>query len=350
MSSGLLSDVVLLCIVRLGLVIPDMRSLYFLTVNYYSSELISRLIKSIESNDTGEYTIVIVNNSPKDTGLDKLSNNLKIIEAKQNLGFGNACNLGLNWIYDRDPSAVVWLINPDAYFQSICSDRAKSICEAVPYAKRYHKGTCSRMGIIYPLGRDNISFKTASFAIAFFTNYPQVSILGTTIYNSQGVITSAGGTFTPKTAALSEVYSLAELTPDYVKTDWVSGCSLLINLTNFEQCPQFDPRYFLYYEDLDFCLRYGQQGHQIAVTPRLKVIHDTSSITNRHIFKKYQHITYSYLIHIEKYGSLTVFVLTNIRMFLNTFRLIVIKPKQGWGKLVGFCNYWYTRLVNARSN
>ena len=311
MRRGLLSDAVLLCIVRLGLIIPDMRSLYFLTVNYYSSELISRLVKSIE-NDTGVYTIVIVNNSPEDTGLDKLSNNLKIIEAKQNVGFGNACNLGLNWIYDRDPSAVVWLINPDAYFKSGCSDRAKSITED---------------------------------AIAFFTNYPKISILGTAVYNASGEITSAGGTFTPKTAALSIVDSFPANQQDYIETDWVSGCSLLINLTNFKQCPQFDPRYFLYYEDLDFCLRYGQQGHKIAVTQQLNIIHDTSSISDRNLFQKYQHITYSYLIHIEKYGSSAIFVLTNIRMLLNTIRLIILKPDLGRGKLVGFYNYWRRRLT-----
>ena len=283
-----------------------MRSLYFLTVNYYSSELISRLIKSIE--DIDKYTILIVNNSPEDTELDKLSN-LKIIEAKQNVGFGNACNLGLNWIYDRDRSAVVWLINPDAYFRSSCSDRVKSIGDA----------------------------------IAFFNNYPEISILGTTVYNASGEITSAGGTFTERTAALSIVDSFPNR--DYIETDWVSGCSLLINLSNFKQCPQFDPRYFLYYEDLDFCLRYGRQGHKIAVTQQLYVIHDTSSITDRNIFQKYKHITHSYLIHIEKYGSLAIFVLTNIRMLLNTIRLIVFKPDIGRGKLVGFYNYWRKRLA-----
>ena len=301
-------------IVRLGLVILEMRNLYFLTVNYHSSELISRLIKSIQDNDTGEYTIAIVNNSPEDIGLDKLNNKyLKIIEAKQNIGFGNACNLGLNWIYDRDPSAVVWLINPDAYFRSSCLDRAKSI---------------------------------TTDAIAFFTNYPEISILGTTVYNASGEITSAGGTFTPRTAALSIINSFpTNLQQDYIETDWVSGCSLLIDLTNFKQCPQFDPRYFLYYEDLDFCLRYGRQGHKIAVTQQLNVIHDTSSISDRNIYQKYKHITYSYLIHVEKYGSLAIFVLTNIRMLSNTIRLIIFKPDLGRGKLVGFYNYWLKRLI-----
>ncbi len=281
--------------------------LYFLIVNYNSSELVARLIDSFEISSQVDYQIIIVNNSPGDQNIYKLKSDCpKIIEATENLGFGKACNLGLTWIYEQNSQAIVWLINPDAYVDS----------------------------------------DVAAKAIAFFHRHPQISILGTTVYNSQGQITSAGGIFTPKTAALATIYSLPkDLKQDYIKTDWVSGCSLLINLANFDDCPQFDPRYFLYYEDLDFCLRYGQQGHQIAVTHLLRVIHDTSSITDRHILLKYQHITHSYLIHLEKYAGLPTFGLTNIRMLLNTLRLIIIKPQQGLGKLFGIYNYWRIRLL-----
>lgn len=281
--------------------------LYFLIVNYNSSELVARLIDSFELSSQVGYQTIIVNNSPAEQNIYKLkSDRTTIIEATENLGFGKACNLGLTWIYAQNSQAIVWLINPDAYFDS----------------------------------------DVAAKAIAFFHRHHQISILGTTVYNSQGQITSAGGTFTPKTAALATIYSLPQdLKQDYLKTDWVSGCSLLINLANFERCPQFDPRYFLYYEDLDFCLRYGQQGHKIAVTHLLKVIHDTSSISDRHILSKYQHITHSYLIHLEKYAGLPTFGLTNIRMLLNTLRLLFIKPQQGLGKLFGIYDYWRIRLL-----
>ena len=283
----------------------ETKSLYFLVVNYNSSNLVTRLIDSLKTNYPEKYQVVIVNNSAADQEIYNLENDsITIIEAKENLGFGKACNLGLHWIKDRDNQAIIWLINPDAYFNSDLVE-----------------------------------------AIAFFKNHPQISILGTTIYDSQGEITSAGGSFNAATGALSVVTCLPEdISEDYLKTDWVSGCSLLINLANFTECPNFDPRYFLYYEDLDFCLRYGQQGHQIALTPLIKVIHDTSSISDRNIRKKYQYITQSYLIHMEKYGSLPIFIVTNIRMSLNTIRLILCRPQQGIGKLIGIYNYWQARL------
>jgi GT2 family glycosyltransferase len=289
--------------------------LYFLVVNYNSSKLIRRLVNSL-SVYSGEYQIIIINNSLDDRVIFQLqSEKIKVIEAQDNLGFGKACNLGLNWIYAQNSQAVVWLINPDAYFDSALVD--------------------------LDLDTDR---SPINLAIAFFTQHLEISILGTVVYNLAGEITSAGGTFTPNTAALATLDSLPKLTEDYFYTDWVSGCSLLLNLANFSQCPSFDPRYFLYYEDLDFCLRYGQQGHQIAVTPLLKVFHDTSAISDRNLFTKYQHVTKSYLIHIEKHGSLATFVLTNIRMSLNTLRLLIFKPQQGLGKLIGIYNYWQARL------
>ncbi len=285
-----------------------MVNLYFLTVNYNSSSLLARLLKSLSEQNNDKYQVVVVNNSPEDRELSKLDNqHIKIIEANCNLGFGKACNIGLNWINNQNNQAIVWLINPDAYFEQ---DVVKTI-------------------------------------LAFFKKHSEISILGTIVINSAGEITSAGGTFTSGSAAISIINTLPnDLSQDYIKTDWVSGCSLLINCQNFSQCPQFCDRYFLYYEDLDFCLRYGRQGHQIAVTHLIKVIHDTSSITNRDTLQKYKHITHSYLIHIEKHGNYFTFLITNMRMLLNSLRLLVIKPPQGLGKLTGFYNYWRTRITD----
>lgn len=288
--------------------------IYFLIVNYNSSELISRLLKSLPINSNQNYQIIIVNNSPGDLQIQNLgSDSIKIIEANDNLGFGRACNLGLDWIFRQNQQAIVWLINPDAYFDTANNNEVLSPVE---------------------------------IALNFFTQHPQISILGTVVYDGTGEITAAGGKFTPGTAALETIDTLPQDEElEYFPTDWVSGCSLLINLANFGECPMFDPRYFLYYEDLDFCLRYGKQNHKIAVTPMFKVFHDTSSITDRNLGRKYQHITKSYLIHIEKHGNLSTFVVTNLRMSLNTIRLLIFKPQQGWGKLIGIYQYWQARLT-----
>ncbi len=89
--------------------------IYFITVNYYSTELIKELIQSIKLNIKSNYKIIIVNNSYRDLSINQLKDysNVTTLNAKENLGFGKGCNLGINYIYDIDPNALIWLINPD---------------------------------------------------------------------------------------------------------------------------------------------------------------------------------------------------------------------------------------------
>jgi N-acetylglucosaminyl-diphospho-decaprenol L-rhamnosyltransferase len=88
---------------------------YFLSVNYYSTNLLAKLINSLESSQDKDYILVIINNSPEDDSIYKLkTESILILESGDNIGFANACNLGLKFIYNQCPEALVWIINPDA--------------------------------------------------------------------------------------------------------------------------------------------------------------------------------------------------------------------------------------------
>lgn len=208
--------------------------IYWITVNYYSSALVGRLIDSIPEEFQPDYRVIIVNNSADDHSIFALkSDHVVILTSPANLGFGKACNLGLDWVYRQNSQAMVWLINPDAYF---------------------------------PEGRNNSDLiqDFVEFPIA----HPEVSILGTVIYTPEGRVEFSGGEFNPKTGYIAPKTNLEvfPVSKSYIPTSWVSGCSMVIVLKNFQACPQFDPDYFLYYEDFDFCQRYQQQGHRITIT------------------------------------------------------------------------------------
>ena len=277
------------------------QSLYLLTVNYYSALLIKRLITSCELEKIEkkpECQIIIVNNSPDDLELKSLAmSRVKIIEANVNLGFAKACNLGLNWIYSQNPQGIVWLINPDAY---LLSDTLEKLPE-------------------------------------FVTNYPELSLIGTIIYTPAGEIWFAGGRFFANRGAIVEA-DLLSANPEnaYISCDWISGCSLIINLSHFSECPQFNPAYFLYYEDFDFCRRYAARGHQIAITSKLSIIHQPSMTTNRNLRQKFRHSTYSYLLTLKRYTKQQIFLLRCLRLLFYALFLLPFKPQTAWGKLEGF--------------
>ncbi|NEQ34558.1 MAG: hypothetical protein F6K04_26890, partial [Leptolyngbya sp. SIO4C5] len=94
-----------------------------------------------------------------------------------------------------------------------------------------------------------------------------------------------------------------------------SGCSLIINLAQFQSCPTFDEHMFLYYEDCEFCERYRLQGKQIAVTEAVLVTHAVSSTTGQNPGAKLMHATFSKLYFLQKYG-------TPIGLYLNLAYLL----------------------------
>ena len=284
--------------------------LYFLVVNYQSYFLINRLID--DHGDWHRSRWVIVNNYPPEKSAlqDIETEMIHLIEVGNNLGFGRACNLGLSWIYQQDPQALVWLINPDIVFNS----------------------------------------KIIKNVINLTNKYPEISILGTVIYSSDREVWFGGGTFNSVQGQITSKNLFALNTKaSYVACDWVSGCSMIINLKNFSECPQFDPNYFLYYEDCDFCQRYQHQGHLVAVTNEISIIHQVSAVTNRNLRKKFYHSTYSYLLTLEKYTNQTVFSLRLTRLLTYALILLPIRPAIAVGKITGTWHYFQQRLFGVTS-
>jgi len=60
-----------------------------------------------------------------------------------------------------------------------------------------------------------------------------------------------------------------------VEVPWATGCALLIRRKCLEEIGGFDPAFFLYYEDVDFCRRAAQRGWRILHEPRVRVKHHT---------------------------------------------------------------------------
>ena len=57
------------------------------------------------------------------------------------------------------------------------------------------------------------------------------------------------------------------------KTDWVSGASMLIRSEVFKVVQELDENFFMYYEEVDFCIRARKAGYQCWYVPESRVIH-----------------------------------------------------------------------------
>ena len=64
--------------------------------------------------------------------------------------------------------------------------------------------------------------------------------------------------------------------PDRLTVDFVPACALLIRRDVLAEIGHFDERFFIYYEDLDFCLRARQSGRRIQILTQAKLWHKVS--------------------------------------------------------------------------
>jgi hypothetical protein len=70
--------------------------------------------------------------------------------------------------------------------------------------------------------------------------------------------------------------------PEETRTDWVPGASMLIRRAVLEQIGLFDEKFFLYYEDVDFCLRAHKAGWETWYAPASRVQHFSGASSKLH--------------------------------------------------------------------
>ena len=63
--------------------------------------------------------------------------------------------------------------------------------------------------------------------------------------------------------------------------EWVAGMFMLFRSTDFKRLGGFDARFFLYYEDVDICVRAWRAGMKVLACPGATVIHDARRDSHR---------------------------------------------------------------------
>jgi len=93
------------------------------------------------------------------------------------------------------------------------------------------------------------------------------------------------------------------------EVDFVSGCGMLLRRETVEKVGMFSPEYFMYYEDLDLCLRVKQAGWKIACVTGARMWHKVSASSGGSAspMKQYHQVRSS-LIFYRRYTRGVMFV------------------------------------------
>ena len=217
-----------------------------LLVSYNTRELLDPCLAALRLalQAVGGGKVVVVDNASRDGSAEHLAQaapDVTLVRSATNVGFGRANNLALHLVQ----TPFVLLLNTDAFVE--------------PDALR--------------------------LPLDYMASNPSCGILGARLVGREGDLQPSCRYFpTPWNQFLSRT-GLSRWLPgrlvddmgwphDEVRDcDWVPGCYYLVRKEVIEQVGLFDPRYFLYFEEVDHCRAAKQAGWRVVYFPFTQVVH-----------------------------------------------------------------------------
>lgn len=266
-----------------------------LVVNYHSIKHLYNLTKSLGKIENTIEKIIIINNDIKEK-IDLKDRKIKIIENKNNQGFAKAVNQGIK----LSKSKFILLLNPDTYltnnsilhsFKIIAKN--KKIGAIGGKIKKHKKNE------FQPTANTHPTFKTALFE---FTNLKKIF---------------PDNKYTKK-FWIEKTYFRKKP----IEVDSLCGAFIIFRKKNKKKYNFFDENYFLYLEDLDFCLSLKKEGMKIIFDPRSEITHIGGSSNNskyKTVLKYwYKSRKYFFKKHLNKFESFIISILFDIEEKLLT--------------------------------
>lgn len=218
-------------------------------VNYNAGEFLRSCVDSL-LNCPLETEVIVVDNASTDDSLDALAGlpNVQIIKNATNVGFATACNVGI-----RVASAPFLLfLNPDCFFKP---DTLIRLLEAM----RFDEGVGMVGGLLVnPDGTEQAGGRRAiptpwrsfvrAFGLARFADrWPRLFF---------------------------DFHLLKQPLPNHnIEVEAISGACMMVRREAIQDVGEWDERYFLHCEDLDWCMRFRQKGWKILFVPSARVTH-----------------------------------------------------------------------------
>lgn len=251
----------------------NIEELSIIILNYRSSEYLKKCVASIFDEIKGiNFEIIVVNNS-KDA-LDQMPD-IKLIETKENLGFGRGHNLGVK----STEGEILWILNADT---EIIQGKIKKVIDEMR-----EKGKTGIMGT--RLLDESGKIQKWSVGVE-----PTIWDL---IRNNLGF---------PASRKIWESSQKSE-------ADWVSGTSFFIRKDVFLKLGGFDENFFMYFEDMDLCKRARVAGYKVIYFPEFAVKHfGGKSFKNKKLQKKYYYQSQDYYFQ-KHFGKLQGFLVKLLR-------------------------------------
>lgn len=202
------------------------------------------------SKKIGDNQVIIINNTSDDcTDLTKIIARTKLINNPRNLGFATGVNQGLTLALKDKSITHFFLMNNDL----------------------------------------SIVFGSFAQLLLTFAKFPHCGIVSPVLHHALGY--DWGGKYN-KWSGMVKHKNWGNKPKTIQTVGHVAGAAMLISREAIEKVGMLDERFFLYYEDLDFCLRTTRAGFNIHINPDVIAEHAVSAGSSAYRRTKYQWVSH----------------------------------------------------------
>jgi GT2 family glycosyltransferase len=237
---------------------PAAPAVSIVIVSFNTRDLLRECLTAIQKEASSLHTeIFVVDNASSDGSADMVERefpNVQLLRSDTNLGFGRANNLALARAHGR----YFVLLNSDAFLTPGALARAIRHMDANP--------NCALGGGLL-VGRDGARQPSARSFHSVIGDAIVLSGLAAKFPHSY-----LFGSF-DRTWADSRISS---------PVDWVPGAFSILRPQALRQTGFFDPAFFLYYEEVDLCLRLKRAGHTVWYWPDVVITHLGGESSRQH--------------------------------------------------------------------
>ena len=273
----------------------------FITINYNSSDLTIKLVKSIISKTFDlSFEIIVVDNSSQKEDFQKLCNNLssiqqvKIVKNRLNSGFASGNMLGVNFASGK----YYFFINNDCI---LLNNSAKIFIDFLEKNLNVALATGKVLD-----GNDNFS-----------SSYKQFPHLIKQLFGNSIQRVFSKNKFPSNKIKLQE----------NSKVEVVSGSCMFFDSEVFCKIGGFDTLFFLYCEEEDISKRVWNFGKEVYFVAEAEVFHKAGGSTQKSFeIEREFYISYYHLLD-KHFSSLEIFLLKIALFFKLLFR--IFKKKNG---------------------
>lgn len=209
-------------------------------VNYNNNETLEDCIESLLCRTAEDIEILVVDNGSRDGSMEYIEKHYPQLHTEymeSNMGFGKGCNRGMEIAFDNG-SQFVLLLNTDTEIEE------GMISELLKY--------CDDNTLVIPrIYKDK--------------------------ENKENSLWYSGGKINYETGEVEQTLFKYDVTDDECnlprKVEFATGCCMMISKAVWEKAGGFAEEYFLYYEDVDYCIRLKECGIDILYVPQAALWH-----------------------------------------------------------------------------